>query len=250
MILLRSLAFNVVMLLSVLGYGLLGYVLKPFRPDRLVDLGTAWAGFVIAALRVICGVEVDVTGADFLPATGPALIAAQHQSAFDTLIWLRLVHRPAYVLKRELLRLPVIGPLLVPCGFIPVDRDGGTAALRKMLTDCRAAAAAGRPIVIFPEGTRVAPGQRGALQPGVVALAKMLNLPVIPAATNSGRFWGRQAFHKYPGTLRVRLFPALAGGATRAELLSQLERSFYDEGVDNSVENAVPGFQPDQNKSL
>jgi 1-acyl-sn-glycerol-3-phosphate acyltransferase len=154
------------------------------------------------------------------------------------------------VLKQQLLRLPVIGPLLIPCGFIPVDRDGGTPALRKMLADCREAAAVGRPIVIFPEGTRVVPGQRGTLQPGIVALAKMLNLPVIPAATNSGLFWGRQAFHKYPGTLRVKIFPALRGGATRGDILRQLEQCYYGEGVDNSVEEIDPQFQPDKSKEL
>jgi 1-acyl-sn-glycerol-3-phosphate acyltransferase len=248
MIFLRSLAFNMVMLVSALGFGLFGYITKPFRPEKLVDYGAVWAGVVLGALRWLCGVKIDVTGAEYLPEAGPALIAAQHQSAFDTLIWLRLVHRPAYVLKHELLRLPVIGPLLVPCGFIPVDREGGTAALRKMLTDCRAAAAAGRPIVIFPEGTRVAPGQRGTLQPGIVALAKMLNLPVIPAATNSGLFWGRQAFTKHPGLLRVKLFPALRGGATRSDILRQLEQCYYVEGVDNSVEEPLSDLQPDQRR--
>jgi 1-acyl-sn-glycerol-3-phosphate acyltransferase len=242
MIFFRSLAFNMVMFASALAFGLFAYLMKPFRPARLVDYGSIWAGFVIGALRILCGVKVAVTGAEFLPGSGPALIAAQHQSAFDTLIWLRLVHRPAYVLKQELLGLPVIGPLLVPCGFIPVDRDGGTPALRKMLTDCRAAAAAGRPIVIFPEGTRVAPGKRGTLQPGIVALAKMLNLPVIPAATNSGLFWGRKAFHKHPGVLRVRLFPTLRGGTTRGDILRQLEQCYYVDGVDNSVEGADSEF--------
>jgi len=250
MIFLRSLAFNLVMIVSALGFGLFGYVIKPFRPEKLVDYAAVWAGLVIGALRLLCGVSVDVTGAAYLPAEGPVLIAAQHQSAFDTLIWLRLVHRPAYVLKQELLRLPVVGPLLVPCGFIPVDREGGTAALRKMLADCRAAAAAGRPIVIFPEGTRVAPGQRGALQPGIVALTKMLNLPVIPAATNSGLFWGRQAFTKHPGILRVKLFPALSGGATRGDILHKLEQCYYVDGVDNSVEGAASDLQPDQSNVL
>jgi 1-acyl-sn-glycerol-3-phosphate acyltransferase len=113
-----------------------------------------------------------------------------------------------------------------------------------MLTDCRIAAAAGRPIVIFPEGTRVAPGERGVLQPGVVALAKTLNLPVIPAATDSGRFWGRKAFHKYPGRLRIKIYPPLQGGASRTDIISALERCFYDEGVDNSVDQPAPAFMP------
>jgi 1-acyl-sn-glycerol-3-phosphate acyltransferase len=250
MILLRSFVFNIVFLTAALGFGLVGYVVKPFRPDLVIELGTAWAKFCLGALRTVCRIETDVTGAQFLPATGPALIAAQHQSAFDTLVWLSLVHHPAYVLKKELLRLPVLGPLLLPSGFIAVDRDGGSPAMRKMLVDCRAAVAAGRPIVIFPEGTRVAPCQRGVMQPGVVALAKILNLPVIPAATNSGRFWGRQAFHKYPGRLQVRIFPPLVGGASRGDILAALERCFYDGGVDNAVDKAAPEFAPRESKNL
>jgi 1-acyl-sn-glycerol-3-phosphate acyltransferase len=250
MIILRSLAFNIVMIVSGLGLGLFGYVIRPFRPDRLIDYAAGWAGFILAALRLLCGIKIDVAGASFLPPSGPALIAAQHQSAFDTLIWLRLLDRPAYVLKHELLRLPVVGPLLVPCGFIPVDREGGTPALRKMLNDCREAAAAGRPIVIFPEGTRVAPGQRGTLQPGVVALAKTLNLPVIPAATDSGLFWGRQAFRKRPGLLRIRIFPPLPGRASRGDILHSLEQCYYAKGVDNSVEHLTSGISSGPNKPI
>jgi 1-acyl-sn-glycerol-3-phosphate acyltransferase len=209
-----------------------------------------WARISLAALRLICGVRIDVVGLEHLPRAGPALIAAQHQSAFDTLVWLTLLPRPAYVLKQELLRLPLFGKLLLPSGFIAVDRTGGAAALRKMVADCRTAVAAGRQIVIFPEGTRVPPGEQAVLQPGVVALAHALDLPVIPAATNSGLFWGRNAFNKQPGRLQIRIYSPLRVGARREEIMSALVGMFYRQGVDNSVDETAGDFVRESNKNL
>jgi len=242
MILLRSALFNIVMFLTGAAFSLYGLVVNRVAPGRLLPLAVLWARLVLAALRGICGITLEVTGAEYLPATGAAVIAAQHQSAFDTLVWLILLPRAAYVLKIELLKLPLMGRLLVPCGFIPVDRDGAAAALRQLVVDCRRAAVQGRQIVIFPEGTRVAPGERGVLAPGVVAVAHSLNLPVIPAATNSGLFWSRKAFLKYPGVIKVRVFPPLPGSAKRAEILHRLEGCFYEDAVDKSVEEAAAGF--------
>jgi 1-acyl-sn-glycerol-3-phosphate acyltransferase len=199
---------------------------------------------------MLCNVRIDIAGEKHLPQAGPALIAAQHQSAFDTLVWLTLLPRPAYVLKHELLRLPLLGPLLLPSGFVAVDRAGGAAALRKMVADCRKAVAAGRQIVIFPEGTRVPPGEQAVLQPGVVALAHALDLPVIPAATNSGMFWGRNAFNKRPGRLQIRIFSPLRVGARREEIISTLTRMFYTRGVDNSVDEAIGEFVHESNENF
>jgi 1-acyl-sn-glycerol-3-phosphate acyltransferase len=104
-----------------------------------------------------------------------------------------------------------------------------------METGCREAVAAGRQIVIFPEGTRVPPGERGTIQPGIVALARALKLPVIPAATNSGSHWGKRAFKKYPGTVTVKLYPPVRESLQREELTRELEHRYYDGLVDNSV---------------
>jgi 1-acyl-sn-glycerol-3-phosphate acyltransferase len=247
---LRSLAFNIVMFGAGTVLSLCGRVLKHLAPARVLDMGMLWARISLAALRWLCNVQIDVMGAEYLPRGGAALIAAQHQSAFDTLVWLTLLPRPAYVLKRELLDLPLMGPLLLPSGFIAVDRAGGAAALRKMVADCRKAVAAGRQIVIFPEGTRVAPGATAALQPGVVALAHALDLPVVPVATNSGLFWGRNAFSKRAGRLQIRAFPHLRKGARREEILAALTRIYYPEGVDNSVNEAAQQFANEANENL
>jgi len=239
---LRSLAFNIVMFGTGAVLSIWAHIVKRFRPESVLDFGMLWARISLRALAILCKVEIQVEGAENLPKSGPALIAAQHQSAFDTLVWLQLLPRPAYVLKRELLDLPLLGPLLLPSGFIAVDRGGGAAALRKMVADCRAAVARGRQIVIFPEGTRVPPGESAILQPGVVALAQVLDLPVIPAATNSGLFWGRNAFHKRAGRLHIKICPPLPAGAKRAEVMAALTEIYYGRAVDNSVEEARGDF--------
>lgn len=204
-----------------------------------------WAGFIILMLRLLCRIEVRVTGEEHLrPRGGPALIAAKHQSAFDTLVWLWLLPDPAYVLKRELLDIPVWGWLARGTGMIPVDRLAGSTAMRHLLRAGQAAAAEGRQMVIFPEGTRVPPGEHRPYQPGVAALAAATGLPVIPVATDSGLRWGRRAFHKRPGIITVAVLPPLPAGLRRDALLRRLEdaiepatmRLLQGHAVDSSVD--------------
>jgi 1-acyl-sn-glycerol-3-phosphate acyltransferase len=222
-------------------WGLAGLVLR--RAPGRVALGFAqsWVAALLAGLRPLAGVRVSVTGLAHLPADGPALLACQHQSEFDTLVWMRLLRRPAYVMKMELLETPLVGPMLVPAGMIPVDRAGGAAALRRLLQDAESALADGRQIVVFPEGTRVPPGARVPLQPGIAALAARLNLPVVPVATDSGRCWGRQRHRLQPGVIHIAVGPPIPPRLPRAALLSAIE-GFWRHAeacrftrVDNSV---------------
>jgi 1-acyl-sn-glycerol-3-phosphate acyltransferase len=235
MLFLRSLAFNIVLFGVGIGLSLWIRLVTHHRgPAHVTQMGQLWARISLRALRRFCNIQIDIKGREYLPQTGPALIAAQHQSAFDILLWLILLPDPCYVLKQELVQTPVLGALLPMAGFIAVDRAGGAGSLRKMVTECRAAQAQGRQIVIFPEGTRVAPGERGTIHPGVVALARGLNLPVIQASTDSGRYWGKHAFKKYPGTLHVTIYPA-GDTALRRDLIQQLQERYYGDPVDNSV---------------
>jgi len=203
---------------------------------------------VLWGARAMCGIRVRVTGLEYLPTEGPALLASQHQSAFDTLVWLTLVQRPSYILKHELTRIPLVGPMLMAAGNIRVDRAGGAAALRGVLAATVQARDAGRQIVIFPEGTRVAPGARVALQPGIAAIAARLALPVIPVATDSGLRWGRRAFTKYPGVINIAIGPPIAVGTTRALLLEAIEAHWRGceaagfEPVDKSVGKQLRGL--------
>jgi 1-acyl-sn-glycerol-3-phosphate acyltransferase len=228
-----------------LAFGLAGLAVRRFAPGRALAFAQAWVATLLAGLGPICGIRIVVTGLANLPHTGPALLASQHQSEFDTLVWMRLLRRPSYVMKQELTETPLVGPMLVPAGMIPVDRAGGAAALRRLLLDTEAARDQGRQIVIFPEGTRVAPGERVALQPGIAAVAQRLGLPVIPVATDSGLCWTRSRMAMRAGTIHVEIGPPISCSAKRDQLLAEVEmfwRQAEKRGfkpVDKSVEQVV-----------
>jgi 1-acyl-sn-glycerol-3-phosphate acyltransferase len=209
--------------------------------EDMLRFAVYWARFMVASARRVCGITVAVSGAEHLPAGGAALIASQHQSAFDTIIWFTLVDRPSYIVKEELTRIPIFGALLRPAGMIPVDRSAGATALRNLVQATFAAQAEARQIIIFPEGTRVAPGQSVPLQPGVAAIAARLGLPVIPVATDSGLLWGRRAFRKTPGVLHIAVGKPLPPDMKRADLLGAIEGFWHQQtqagfgAVDKSV---------------
>jgi len=200
-------------------------------PARVSLMAAAWARLELGALRLICGIDYVVIGRQYLPADGPALIASRHQSAFDTFVWMTLVPRCCYVLKRELLRLPLFGTVLRALSMIAVSREDGQAAIRTLVRDGAAAAASGRQIVIFPEGTRAEPGSAVTLQPGIAALAARTGLPIIPVATDSGRCWGRRAFRKQPGTIHIVIGAPIEAGRNRRELMLRLQQTLADEVI-------------------
>lgn len=230
MTLLRSALFNLFFFVATAVIAILVLPLLALPRRALLTPMRLWARLVVAALRVICGIRLRVTGTEHLPAPGmPALIAAKHQSAFDTIIWFALVPDVAYVLKRELLHIPVYGWLARKTRMIAVDRDAGAQAMRHLIRSGRERAAEGRQIVIFPEGTRAAPGQRIAYQPGIAALAAATALPVIPAATDSGLCWGRRAFRKQPGVITLSILRPLPAGLARPVLMRDLEAVIEEE---------------------
>jgi len=222
MTLLRSLLFNLFYFTSTAVLLIPGIAVWLFFPSRSLALATLWARVELAAARLICGIKLEVTGREHLP-QGAALIASRHESAFDTLVWLLLVPRASYVMKQELTRIPIFGGMVRPAGMIPVDRDGGGAAMRALMRAGADAAKAGRQIIIFPEGTRMDPGRDVELQPGIAALAAATRLPVIPVVTDSGSYWGRRAFRKRPGTIRIVILPPLPAGLPRGALMDGLE---------------------------
>lgn len=227
---LRALAFNLFFVLLTLVLGLAGLAVRLAAPRLAFPLARSWIRVTVAGLRVIGGVRIVVTGREHLP-DGPAVIASQHQAGIDTLLWFTLVPRPSYVMKQELRRIPLVGPLLEPAGMIPVDRSAGAAALRDMRRRADAALAAGRQIVIFPEGTRLPPGTRGRLQPGIAALAGR-GAPMIPVATDSGHAWGRGMLLRLRGrgrdVIQVHLGAPLPTAAARADILSGIESSWCE----------------------
>ena len=183
---------------------------------------TGWTHFARRGLKLIVGLDHEIRGRENLP-DGPSILASKHQSAWDTMAFLWLFPRPVYIIKKELLSIPLWGRCAARCGHIPVDRAGGAAALKQMVRAARAALAKGRHVVIFPEGTRVAPDERHPYHPGIAALYAQASVPVVPVALNSGVFWGRRSFHKQPGTIILEFLPAIPPGLDRKAFLGELE---------------------------
>lgn len=223
MTLLRSALFNLYFFGLTFVLSLVGSGLRLAAPSRVPALVRLWARWVLAGARLICGIRIEVTGRARLPAQGPALIASQHQSALDTIVWLTLLPRCCYVLKQELLHIPLYGALIRQTGMIAVDRDAGAAAMRHLLREADRAVREQRQIVIFPEGTRAEPGATLPLQPGIAALAARTRLPVFPVITDSGLHWGRRAFAKHAGVVHIEILPPIAGGTPREALMQALE---------------------------
>jgi 1-acyl-sn-glycerol-3-phosphate acyltransferase len=220
---LRAFVFNLAFFLWTAILGTLGLPLLLAPRATTMRFGRFWAASVLVLLRLIVGLEHEIRGLDRVP-RGGCIIAMKHQSAWDTLVLPVVLNDPAAVLKRELLLLPFFGWYAARAGSIAIDRKAAAAALRRMLAKARPIAAAGRPIVIFPEGTRVAPGERRPYQPGVAALYQALRLPVVPAAVNSGLYWGRRSFTKREGRIVLEFLEPIPPGRTRPRLMAELER--------------------------
>jgi 1-acyl-sn-glycerol-3-phosphate acyltransferase len=220
---LRSVAFVVVFYLNTAAFLLLGsWLLLAPRRWAMAGLKTH-ARASLWWLRLIAGTRIEVRGLDKLP-TGACLVAAKHQSAWDTFALVPLFEDPALVMKAELMRLPLYGWFSRKFGMIPIRREAGPSALREMIREAKARAAAGRQILVFPEGTRRLPGAPPDYKPGIVRLYESLGLPCVPLALNSGLFWPRREMTRYPGTIVVEILHPITPGLPRAQFKRELER--------------------------
>lgn len=173
-------------------------------------------------LEKIVGTRFEVRGTKNLP-DGPAIIASKHQSAWDTFGLVPLLRDPAIVMKRELFWIPFYGWFSAKFGMIFVRRESAHSALRYMAADAEDRAKQGRHILIFPEGTRRAPGAPPAYKPGALFLYERLGLPCVPCAVNSGLFWPRRSFRRYPGTIIVEFLEPIPPGLPRKVFVKRLE---------------------------
>ena len=200
-----------------------------FGQRALIAVALVWARYHRWCAGQLLGIRTRTEG--HVPAA-PVLVAAKHQSMFETLELVLLLGTPAAVVKRELSDIPAWGWAARRYGVIPVDRGGGAPALRKMLQAAQAAVAEDRSIFIFPEGTRVAPGERPALQPGFAGLYRALGLPVVPVALDSGRLWPRRGPRK-PGIVTMRFGEPIPPGLPRAQVEARVHEAI------NALEPAV-----------
>jgi 1-acyl-sn-glycerol-3-phosphate acyltransferase len=180
----------------------------------------SWARLGVWSARHILGIRIAVEGR---PAVGPALYPAKHQAMFETMAVAVLLGAPVIVMKRELAQIPVWGWAARRYGVIVVDRAANAKALRQMMREARAALGEGRSVLIFPEGTRVAPGEAPPILSGFAGLYRALGLPVVPVALDSGRLWPRRG-PKRPGTVTFRFGDPIAPGLERAEVEARVHR--------------------------
>ncbi len=196
---------------------------KLWRPRlAMVRHAERWEAGLQWLLRNIVGLDYRLKGKEHLP-SGMAIFAVKHQSAWETITAHLLVRDPAIPLKKELTEVPLFGRCLLHAGMIRVDRGQGRRALKSLVEGGRQAKERGSPIVIFPEGTRTPPGKQGRYHPGVAALYKRLDLPVVPVALNSGHFWGRRSFGKRAGVVTVEFLPPIPPGLDRQTFMTKLE---------------------------
>lgn len=214
MALLRSLLFSLLFYPGTLLYVLTVIAVSPFGNSPVQRVVHAWSGFHHWLVKNVLGIRFEWEGE--IP-TGPFLIAVKHQAMVETVEALRFARTPVVVMKKELTQIPLFGWVTLRYGVIGVDREAGASALRAMMARGKQAVAEGRPIVIFPEGTRVAPGDRPPLRPGFAGLYRALGLPVVPVALDSGRVWPR-GLVKRSGTIRFRVGETIPAGLKRDDV--------------------------------
>jgi 1-acyl-sn-glycerol-3-phosphate acyltransferase len=220
--LVRSLLFASIFYPGTVLYILACFAVMPFGPGPLRAAVIAWTRFHRRCAAWLLGIRTRVEGS---PPSGPVLVASKHQSMFETLELAIVLHSPVLVMKRELADIPFWGRLATSYGMIPVDRAAGAKALRSMLKEAAAARREGRPVVIFPEGTRVAPGEQPELQPGFAGLYRALGLPVVPVALDSGRLWPRGRLVKRPGIVTMRFGEPIPPGLPREEIEARVHEA-------------------------
>lgn len=228
MIFARSLIFN---LCFFAWAGIASIIFAPLfmiSPQASLLAARPWASGALWLARVILGITHEVRGAQYI-STAPVIYASKHQSAWDTAIFLVLLNQPAYVLKRELLSMPLWGWYLWRMQMIAIDRSAGASSIKHMLKTAKERLSQGRSIVIYPEGTRTRPGAAPHYHPGVVALYSFLKTPVVPVALNSGYFWGKNAFLKRPGKIIIEFLPPMAPG---------MEKETFTQTLQNTIESA------------
>ena len=221
--LIRSIVFNGLFYLNLLVHFVVAIPTFLMPRRVLVSVVRFWARSSTWLLRV-AGIKVEFRGLAKIP-PGPLLVASKHHSMWETFALLPLFSDPAFILKRELLWVPFFGWYAWKAGMIPVDRGKGAQALAAMNEHVREELARNRQIVIFPEGTRRPPGAEPAYKYGVVHLYAETGVPCLPIALNSGLFWPRRSFHRYPGTIVVEILDPIAPGLEREVFLAELQQT-------------------------
>jgi 1-acyl-sn-glycerol-3-phosphate acyltransferase len=220
MLFLRSVLFFLGQAITAPIFTLIAFIALPLNPVTRNVLISGWARSMICWLRITCNIRHEVIGLENLPET-PSIILSKHQSAWETLAFQAIFPTQVYVLKRELLWIPIFGWGLAMSSPIAIDRSAGREALKKLVSKGSARLKKGLWVVIFPEGTRKAPGEKGKYQIGGAWLATHTQTQVVPVAHNAGRYWAKNSFIKRPGIIRVHIGKPIQTAGLKADVLNQ-----------------------------
>ena len=204
LVVLRSTLYGLLQIIITPLYFVIILASFPLSPLSRYRITSGWAHLMLFLLRVICGIRYRVIGAEHIPQT-PGIVLSKHQSAWETLAFQEIFPPQVWVLKKELLLVPFFGWGLAMTSPIAIDRSSKKAALKQIVSQGKDRLKKGFWIVVFPEGTRIAPGKKGRYGIGGAWLATHTGAPVIPVAHNAGRFWGKNALIKLPGTITVSI---------------------------------------------
>lgn len=244
LIFLRSLLFSVGTVVATVVFSVGALFTLPFPFSVRYGFVIRWAWFVMWWLKVTCGVRYQVRGLENVPDTN-AILFSKHQSTWETLAIQKIFPAQAWVLKKELLAVPFFGWALRLMEPIAIDRNAGSAAVKKLIKDGKARLALGRWVVVFPEGTRVAPGQVGRYGVGGALLAQASRYPVVPMAHNAGEFWPRRGFLKRPGTITVSIGPVIETKGRKADEIMALAKTWIENEMDR-----ISSVQADHTSSV
>jgi 1-acyl-sn-glycerol-3-phosphate acyltransferase len=224
MLVLRSVVFNTLFYLAFVGLMIAGLPSLLLRRATRMRLVRFWARLSLRLLRAVCGTTVEFRNLHLLP-KGAAILAVKHQSFLETIALITVLDDFSYVLKKELTAIPFFGWYLRATGQIGIDREQKARALPRLQQAVRATLAAGRPVIIFPEGTRRPVGVTPGYKAGVAALCAAAQVPCTPVALNTGLFWPRRTFQRRPGKVVIEFLPPIAPGLAKRDFMRALQNA-------------------------
>jgi 1-acyl-sn-glycerol-3-phosphate acyltransferase len=228
LVIFRSVVFNLLFYVNLIAYLIVAMPTLLLPRRYMVRWAQLWALTNLWLLRVICGIKADFRGLEKIPRTG-CIVASKHQSVWETFALLPLIEDPTFILKRELMWIPLFGWCLWKADMIPVNRGARGPALAAMTERAKLQVQRGRQIVIFPEGTRRPPGAEPMYKFGVAHLYAETGVPCVPVALNSGLFWPRRSFRRFPGTVVVQICDPIAPGLDKAIFMTRLQDEIESE---------------------
>jgi 1-acyl-sn-glycerol-3-phosphate acyltransferase len=245
----RSIIFNIVFYVFTVTMVLVTLPVFVFASEKMTERTCRlWGSIGLFLLRTIVGTRLEIRGAENIP-PGGVIVASKHQSMFETFALFMPLERTTYVMKQELARIPLWGWYAKRAGMIMLQRDQGASALRKLVTAVRTAIKKERQVIIFPEGTRQPPGASPDYKGGIAHLYRMSGAPAVPVALNSGLFWPRRRFTRYPGTIIFEFLPPIMPGLKSRDFIEQLQTRIETASdrllVETSEAPLPPPFPPE-----